>query len=263
MARPLVRSHAFLLLLALVPALGACAGSRPVPAPAVTAAAAPGFAFARDTFAFPNEIRSRHPDMPDLYANYCFVLARALRQFFLFARFDPTAPKLSIEQYVERVRQLTALSPWHAPLAAEARVVIPGYANLREFSRGEETAVKQGLGSRFWTLVHWTNWRVIWPVTGGQQAGVAGEIVDELQHGRLVQLLVTNLPKVELNHTVVAYAYRADGRGIDLTVWDPNDPDHPGEIRFDGADRHFWATNVYDTEPGIIRVFRMYYSPLL
>src|SRR2546422_4202585 len=47
---------------------------------------------------------------------------------------------------------------------------------------------------------------------------------------RSVQLLVTNLPKVELNHTVVAYAYRAAGPGIELTVWDPNDPAEPGLI---------------------------------
>jgi hypothetical protein len=29
------------------------------------------------------------------------------------------------------------------------------------------------------------------------------------------------------------------------------------------APRHFWATRLYDTEPGVIRAFRMYYSPLL
>ena len=39
----------------------------------------PGFSFAADTFAFPNDIRARNADRDDLYANYCFVLARGLR----------------------------------------------------------------------------------------------------------------------------------------------------------------------------------------
>ena len=42
---------------------------------------APAFSFATDTFTFANLIRARHPDEHDLYANYCFVLARGLRQF--------------------------------------------------------------------------------------------------------------------------------------------------------------------------------------
>jgi hypothetical protein len=243
----------------------ACASSRPPGLPAEDAArvVTTDFAFARDTFAFPNEIRSRHPGVKDLYANYCFVLARGLRQFFLFARFEPSAPKLTAEGYVERVRALAARPPWSPPLPPEERIVIPGYASLRDFSRGEEMAVKTGLGGRFWTLVHWTNWRVTFPMPGGQQAQVAEEIAEELDRGRLVQLLITNLPSWELNHTVVAYGYRRAGPNVDLAVWDPNNPASPGVITFDATQRQFWATDVYDTEPGPIRVFRMYFSWLL
>ena len=46
-------------------------------------------------------------------------------------------------------------------------------------------------------------------------------------------------------------------------VWDPNDPDGPGTLTFERAERRFWATTVYDTRPGPIRVFRMYYSRVL
>jgi hypothetical protein len=89
---------------------------------------------------------------------------------------------------------------------------------------------------------------------------VLGQIVDELRRGRLVQLLVTNLPKWDLNHTLVAYAARARGPDVELVVWDPNDPGRPGVVTFRGEARRFWATRVHDTEPGLIRVFRMYYS---
>jgi len=222
-----------------------------------------GFAFDRDTFAFPNEIRSRTPDNPDLYANYCFVMARGVRQFAQFARFAPAQPRIDHAGYVARVREVVARAPWQPPLLPAQRVVIPGYAGLREFSRAEESAVKAGLGGRFWTLVHWTNWRVTFDVTGEHQAGVLREVGGELAAGRLVQLLVTNWPTPELNHTVVAFALTARGDDAALAVWDPNDPARPGTITWDGRAHRFQATDVYDTRPGPIRVFRMSYSPWL
>lgn len=252
-------------LVAVALLTAACATAplgRPV-AREVGHAAIPGFAFAADTFAFPNEIRARHPDDPDLYANYCFVLARGLRQFFVNARFDPAAPRVEHDEYVRRVREVVARAPWLEPLPPDERVVIPGYANLRDFSRAEETAVKEGLGGRFWTMMHWTNWRVAFWVTADHQASVAREAVEELAAGRLVQLLVTNLPKIELNHTVVAYAYRDTPAGIEFSVWDPNDTSGPGIVLYERDERRFWASRLYDTEPGPIRAFRMYYSWLL
>jgi len=222
-----------------------------------------GFSFADDTFAFPNLIRAHHPDVPDLYANYCFVMARSVRQFFLFARFEPGAPRVDHAEYVRRVKRIVARPPWEGVPPPDDRIVIPGYANLREFSRAEELAVKEGLGSRFWTLVHWTNWRVTFPVSGTHQERVAEEIETELRAGRLVQLLVTNWPRPELNHTLVAFAYRAQAETVEFVVWDPNDPVEPGLITFDRTQRRFWATHVYETTAGPIRVFRMYYSRLL
>src|SRR2546422_4364808 len=176
MARPPVGSgRTVVLLLAILLAVAACAGARgSLPVVAGTGVATPGFVFARDTFAFRNEIRARNPGGADLYANYCFVLARGLRQFLLFARFDPDAPKVSHDEYVERVRHIAAFSPWRDPLPPEARIVIPGYGSLREFSRAQEAAAKAGLGSRFWTLVHRTNWRGAVPVTRGRQGSGGG-----------------------------------------------------------------------------------------
>lgn len=257
-----VRLSRAVLFVALIAAVAACATPRAgVPAQADgTGAATAGFVFERDSFAFPNLIRARNPNVEGLYANYCFVLARGIRQFFQFARFDAAGPRLSHAEYVERVRQVASRAPWRAPLPPEARIVIPGYANLREFSRAEEAAVKEGLSSRFWTLVHWTNWRVGFSVSRAGQARVADTIVTDLRQGRLVQLLVTNLPKVELNHTVVVYGYRVAGQALTLMVWDPNNPGEPGLITFDTTGRRFWATQVYDTEFGNIRVHRMYYS---
>ena len=254
-----------LLVVALVS--GACAigplTAPPLDGAAGERAAPPSFTFASDSFAFANLIRSRQPDVDDLYANYCFVLARGLRQFNQFARFDPALPKLDHAGYVERVRRVAARGPWRPALPPDDRVVIPGYASLREFSGAEEAAVKDGLGSRFWTLFHWTNWRVGFVVTRAHQENVAREIVSELRAGRLVQLLVTNLPKIDVNHTLVAFDARDTGQGIEFAVWDPNDSDAPGVLAWQRETRRFWAARLYDTEPGAVRVFRMYHSRLL
>lgn len=226
-------------------------------------AAAAHFRFDRDTFAFANLTYLRHPEAQDLYASHCFQLAHALRQFFQFARFDPRAPRLSEADYVERVKAIAAHAPWEPALPENQRVVIPGFADLREFSAVDEAAVKQGLGSHFWTLLHWTNWRVVFPVSSAHQARVATDIVEQLQRGELVQLLVTNLPKLELNHGVVAFAYTKTSDLIEFKVWDPNRPDRPSAITFDQRRRRFWATELQDTAEGPIRVFRMSYSALL
>ena len=220
--------------------------------------------FGVDTFAFGNESRAKNQGKPDLYANYCFVMARAVIQFHRFARFDPAGPHLSAEAYAERVAQVTAFSPWHDWVPEDARVVIPGYSSLHDFSADQEAAVKAGLPGRLWTWVHWTNWRVIFPFPGWHQERVASQTLAELQAGRLVQFLVTNFPAWELNHTVVVYDYRiGDNESVEFLVYDPNDPYVPGVIAFDRAERRFVATHLFDTTPGAIRAFRMYYWPLL
>src|SRR5262249_24462448 len=201
-------SRIAVVVLALVTA--ACVHAAPQPAARPVATRVPAFTFLDDTFAFANAIREHtpRPHPPDLYANYCFVLARGVRQFHNFARFDATAPRVDAQQYTRLVREVTSREPWDPPLPPAERIVIPGFPNLRALSAAEEGAVKAGLNGRFWTLVHCTNWRVTMPLPDGQQAALLDEVLDELAAGRLVQLLITNWPKHELNHTVIAYAYR-------------------------------------------------------
>lgn len=257
-----MRASARLFLLAVV--VSGCASVAPMDVAVRRPSAPDTLRFGVDTFAFANESRTNNPGKPDLYANYCFVMARAVTQFQRFARFDEAAPRVAREEYVARVKLVVAHPPWEEPWPADDRIVIPGYASLFEFSRAQEAAVKAGLVGRFWTLVHWTNWRVAFPFPRWQQERVAREALVELGAGRSVQLLVTNFPTWELNHTVVAYAYALDAAGnVLFTVYDPNDPGEPGRVTFDRAERRFEASRLYDTHPGPIRAFRMYYWALL
>jgi hypothetical protein len=238
-----------------VPPLGV-ALARPHPGPALT--------FGADTFAFRNDSRIHHKGKPDLYASRCFVLARAVVQFQRFARFEPDAPRLADARYTALVQQVTRLAPWRPPLPPAERIVIPGFESLHELTREAEAAVKAGLPRRLWTILHWTNWRIIFPLPSAQQERVAAEIVAELQAGRPVQLLVSDFPRIRFNHSVLAFDFKvSDPDSIDFSVYDPNDPTVPGVMRFDRRVRRYRPAPLCGVSVPHFRAFRMYYSPLL
>jgi hypothetical protein len=228
---------------------------RPAPGPTVR--------FGVDTFAFRNDSRIHHRGKPDLYANWCFVMARAVVQFARFARFEPALPRLGPESYTERVRHITRRAPWRPALPADARVVIPGFASLHELTSELEGAVKAGLSRRFWSIVRVSNWRIVYPHPRVHQARVAAEIVGELQAGRPTQLLISDFPRVGLNHSVLAYAYADLGETVEFSVYDPNDPTAPGVIRFDLGDCRFRPAPLCGVDVPHFRAFRQYCSPLI
>ena len=230
--------------------------ARPAPGPVLR--------FGVDTFAFRNDSRIHHRGKPDLYANWCFLLARAVVQFQRFARFAPDESRLPSAAYTALVRRITARAPWRAPLPGEARVVVPGFASLHDLTREEVGAVKAGLRFRLWSMVRASNWRIVYPHPRGQQLRVVGEIVAELQAGRAVQLLISDFPRIALNHSVLAYDYTSiDHHAIDFRVFDPNDPTAPGVIRFDRRDGRFRPISLCGVDVPHFRAYRQYCSPLI
>ena len=223
----------------------------------------PLLGFGVDTFAFRNDSRIYHRGKPDMYCNRCFLMARAVGQFQRFARFDADRPRLRPADYTERVRQVTGRAAWRAPLPDARRIAFPGFASLHALTREEEGAVKAGLPERFWTLVHWTNWRMTFPSLPGQQERVARETMAEIRAGRPVQLFITDFPRIEVNHSVLAFDYRAPGsETVDFVVYDPNDPAAPGVIRFDRRDERFHPAPLLGVTVPSFRAFRQYYSPI-
>ena len=115
---------------------------------------------------------------------------------------------------------------------------------------------------RLRTLVHWTNWRMTFPSWPGQQERVAHETMAELRAGRPVQLFVTDFPHIQFNHSVLAFDYRVSGAdAVDFVVYDPNDPEAPGIVRFDRRDERFHAAPLCGVTVECFRAFRQYYSP--
>lgn len=238
---------------------------RPIPvswrAPVGEAAPVPALTHPADTFGYRNDSRIHHRGKPDLYANWCIVIARAVTQFQRFARFDPAAPRVPAPAYTELVRQVVAQAPWKPPRPPETRIVVPGFTCLHEFTRAQEPAVKAGLGGRFWTWVHPTNWRMALPSPPGEQERTAMEIIDEVRAGRPVQLFITDFPRIKINHSVLVYDYRVtSGQTVDFAVYDPNDAHAPGRIRFDRRLGRFIPAPLIGVDVPFFRAFRIYYS---
>jgi hypothetical protein len=91
-------SSRLLLLAVLLTAFPACASVSPMDVVVQRPEATASLRFGVDTFAFPNESRTNNPGKPDLYANYCFVMARGVTQFQRFARFEEDAPRIKTEK---------------------------------------------------------------------------------------------------------------------------------------------------------------------
>jgi hypothetical protein len=237
--------------------------TKPLPGAVGDSAPRSALRFGSDTFAFANELRRLHPEKPDLYANWCFILARTVTQFLKFARFEPEAPRLDPDAYTTLVRRVVRHRPWWDALPPAARVAIPGFASLYALSRDEERAVKAGLGRRFWTLVHPTTWRIVYPARRSAQFRLVVNTVKDLRAGRPVQLLLSDFPGLRLNHSVLAYDYRIRSEdAVELLVYDPNDPTAPGVVAFDRRTARFHAARLTGVDIPSFRVFRMYRSLL-
>ena len=116
------------------------------------ARAATPFDLHRDTFAFSNDtlwqygvdeqgvLHISHRDKPVAFAHRCFVLTRAVLQFHQFARFDPRQPRLSREEYHRRIRAICRIPVWAS--GPKEKIVIPGYADLHDFSVAYEGLLK-------------------------------------------------------------------------------------------------------------------------
>ena len=245
--------------------LSACAAT---PAPDLSGAAreprAAGFVLERDAFAFPNLVRAEWPDRPVGFANYCIIMARGATQFFRFAHFAPDRPPVADAEYTRLTAEVMQVPAWHAPWPPDRRIVIPGYASLRELSRAREAAVKAAFDSSFLSMLHWRTWRAALPLSAEHQAQLARELADEVAAGRPAPLMISSFPVEDyLNHAVLVYDYRSSAGAVEFLAYDPNDPANALGLHFDPASRGFWVEPLPYGPPGKVRAFRIYASPFL
>jgi len=245
--------------------------SVPVPRTAPSGELPWHFDFARDTFAFANELlweysfdaatgkttfTERDPK-PD-YALRCFVLARAARQFFYHAKFDPSQPVADDAVYRRLMREVIQRNP-RERCAPDRVVVFPGFGGLREFSRACEALLKSECGGAWRSYVLRSHWRMIFPISRAHQQHTAERLLKAIAANRPPIIHLVLFPKLTINHGMVLYDAIETAWEIKFLAYDPNVPDRPTILTFDRATRKFllpanryWVGGVLD----VIEIYR-------
>lgn len=248
----------------LMVCLTACSGPR-----STTAANTRAFQFEADTFAYANELvweyyydeegewkHERNPDEPD-YTHHCFVVARSARQFFQHANFDPALPQATQEEYADLIREVISLDP-KKETPASGRIVIPGYANLREFSESHEEVLKETCGGSMQSYFQRGHWRMVFPFSRDGQNDEADALAASVQSNRPPLVHVVTFPRIRINHALLLYDVDVTDEALEFTVYDPNQPEAPATLTFDRATQRFtFPANDY-WQGGSLNVYEIY-----
>ena len=244
----------------------------------------PAFDFHRDTFAFANETKWRYsvdpvtgrqkstPRVPEPdYTLHCFAMARSARQFWLHARFEPELPVADEATYLKLIREVVSRrvpatcgrrpdqsNPTDGDCKSPARVVIPGYTGLREFSAAWEPLLKAGCGGVWRSYFQRGNWRMVLPFTRGHQQAEAARLVSRLHHGALPIVHLLRFPQLTINHTLLLFATHEASEAIEFHAYDPNVPERPVTLKYDRATRTFTLPPLHYFVGGRVDVYEIY-----
>lgn len=239
-------------------------------------AVTPPFRFDCDTFTFANmtvfeyengiaHLRRGESAKVRRYTRRCFVLSRSAMQFRKFARFDPHAPPLGNRELAIRIHMVTQRAAWRPALPENQRVVIPGYACLRQLSKARGLILQENVGHGWPTYWRPGNYRIIFEPGPGYQETMHKELNATLARGDLFIGYLTTLPmRMSINHAVLVYK-KKPGTPAEMDhyiVYDPNHPDGPRELWWSERERSFAFQKDWDFVGGRVRVYQVYGKPL-
>jgi hypothetical protein len=230
------------------------------------------FDFERDRFGFANELmweyrfdgpngkttyefRKPRPD----YTHRCFVLARAVRQFFYHARFEPDQPQGDDASYRRRVREVLGRDP-RIRCPRDRQVVIPGYEGLREFSAARERMFKSECGGAWRSYALRSHWRMVFPISRTHQARTAAQLFEAIQQCNVPVIHLVRFPRLNMNHGMVLFAAEDDGDAIRFQAYDPNDPEKPSMLSFEHAKKTFSLPRNLYWSGGFLNIIEIYRS---
>jgi hypothetical protein len=229
------------------------------------------FDLATDGFAFPNETvwlyevdavtgaqqSYRRENKPD-YALRCFVLVRAAKLFHEHARFEPGQARLPTNELSRRIRRVLRHSPRQEPTPHAERVVLPGFAGLRELSRAEEPLLKKALGGGWQSYVQRGHWRIMFRFSRAQQERVARALAARLAAGRVAPVHGVRFPQLTINHAVLLFDVESDAHTDTFLAYDPNQPKAPVRLVYDRAQRTFLLPRLPYFAGGRVDVFEVW-----
>jgi len=237
--------HVAVIVCILLLLLCGCASSH-----GPTAACERRFDFAKDTFAYSNELvweyrydangkwTTRRRETRPSYSQHCFVVSRSASQFFENAVFDPSLPARDEATYRRLIRRLMSTN-LRTPLAEGSKIVFPGYADLRSFSEAHESLLKAECGGAWQCYFQRGNWRMIFPFSRHQQQHVAKVLQLTLQNRAAAVVHLVRFPQLSINHAVLMFGAKETPQQIEFLTYDPNQPEKPVLITFDRAARTF------------------------
>ena len=253
----------------LVLALAACATPH-VPVPATLDS---GLDPTADTFAYANELYwdydtgvsptpraassgARGADA-EVFGQRCALMARAVRQFFYGARFDPELPRVSDQRYRELVKQVLATDPRReTPLDDPA--VFPGFANLQEFSAHREELLKEKTGGRWRSYLQRGNWRMITPFSPRHQQRTTESLLRSLADGHPPIIHALNFPDITVNHALLVHRAEATATEVRFFSYDPNQPRRDVMLRYDREQATFFMQPTAYFVGGSVKVYEIY-----
>jgi hypothetical protein len=232
------------------------------------------FQFDRDTFAFANDLVWQYRLDPvtgsmngfprestPAYSHRCFVMIRAVRQFFYHALFDPAMPLAEPETYRKLIREVVARSPRQQGLETD-RIVIPGYDGLRSFSRAHEPLLKSLCGSAWESYFVRSHWRMVFPVWRRHQERMAQQLVRSITARRVALAHLFRFPRITINHGIVLFGSTESDQDIQFEVYDPNIPERPLTLVYGRATRTFSFPQTHYWAGGALNVYEMYIGGL-
>lgn len=233
--RPLARVCAAALLLQLC--VTGCSVLRPS-AKVVT----PGpraFDFATDTLAVPVAQPAPQEEQESLAdpALRGHVDAHVARQFFLHARFEPTQRPPTTEARIALVRQVLKRDA-DEPSREDQRVVVPGYANLREFSRLQGHLLR----AESWLVCRCEHRASLLRKAFGGDSGkdaAVNELVASVTANRPVLVRLYRQHALHYNRSLLVIGSQAGEGEVRFTAYDPAVPQQPVQLTFNRLNRAF------------------------
>jgi hypothetical protein len=239
-------------------------------------AAAADFRFDRDTPAFANStVFEYHEGVARLrssaekekiprYTRRCFTMCRAVLQFQKFARFDRHGTPLDDKELAQRVRAITRHPAWHDPFPMKERIVMPGYANLRQLSEKRGWVLQKNIGLGWPTYTRVGNWRMFYNHGKKYQEKMHVQLNAALARGELFVAYLSDFPTLHINHAIMVYARKSSSNSKEdrYNSYDPNHPDGPRELVWLTDQQVFNFERDQEFVGGFARVYRVYNRPL-
>lgn len=229
------------------------------------------FNFPADSFSFNNDlvweyhfdretgaIRTTSVEPKPDYTHHCFVVARSARQFFQFAKFDASRPPLTDDAYRRLIEAVVMHDPSETSNAD--RITIPGFSNLRSFSKSKETLLKQVMGSAAMSFLQRGNWRMVFPFWRDHQEETAQNLLAEVRVMRPPVVHLVTFPHETINHAVLIYDAEEKSKEIRFKAYDPNNKDQSLVLTYDRATKTFYFPPSAYFMGGHVDVYEVYSS---